>query len=59
MRLVWVIYPDKRQVYVYTSPKLVRVLSAEEDLEGGDILPGFRWPLSKLFHQTVVSPPKS
>ena len=47
--LVWVIYPGTRQVYVYTSVSEVRILLEPADLDGGDLLPGFRVPLNRLF----------
>ena len=48
-RAVWVFNPKKRNVAVYTSPTDVRVLSEQDTLEGGDVLPGFELNLSKLF----------
>jgi Uma2 family endonuclease len=45
--IVWVIYPDKRQVYVYTSPKAVQILTQEDVLDGGEILPGFKLAVSE------------
>ena len=48
-RAVWVFNPKKRTAAVYTSPLDVRVLSEQETLEGGDVLPGFTLQLSKLF----------
>lgn len=49
VRLVWVVYPDKRQVYVYNSPTEIRVLSDSEELDGGEVLPDLRIPLNTLF----------
>lgn len=46
---VWVVYPNHRQVYVYTSPVDVRILDEQGELDGERILPGFRLPLSQLF----------
>jgi Uma2 family endonuclease len=40
-RLVWEVYPKKRQVAVYTSPKDVTVLGADDALDGDPVLPGF------------------
>ncbi len=51
VRLVWVVYPRQMKVYVYTSPTKVRVLALGDELEGGDVLPGFRTALSSLFEQ--------
>jgi Uma2 family endonuclease len=48
-RLVWVIYPDQRKIYVYESPTIVRILQIGDDLDGGAVLPGFRMPLASLF----------
>lgn len=49
VQLVWVIYPQHRQVYVYTSMKRVQVLDRDDTLNGGDVLPGFALPLVTLF----------
>jgi Uma2 family endonuclease len=48
---LWVILPSERKVYVYDSPTQVRILGAEEDLEGERLLPGFRLALSTLFQK--------
>jgi Uma2 family endonuclease len=50
-RLVWVVYVRQLKVYVYSSPTDVRVLALGDDLEGADVLAGFRMPLSSLFEQ--------
>jgi Uma2 family endonuclease len=47
--LVWVVYPSRKQIYVYTSPTQVQIVSATEELDGGTVLPDFRVPLSILF----------
>lgn len=46
---VWVVNPQRRTVAVYSSPTEVRILGEQETLEGGDVLPGFSYDLSKLF----------
>ncbi len=48
-RAVWVFNPKKKSVAVYASPSDVRVLGEHDTLEGGEVLPGFRLELSKLF----------
>jgi Uma2 family endonuclease len=48
-RAVWVFNPKKRTAAVYTSPSDVQTLSEHDTLEGGEVLPGFRLELSKLF----------
>jgi Uma2 family endonuclease len=51
VRNVWVVYPRQFKVYAYTSPTDVRVLALGDELDGGDVLPGFRLPLQKIFEQ--------
>jgi Uma2 family endonuclease len=48
-RLVWLVDPRKRTVAVYTSSVQSITLAEKQTLTGGDILPGFRLPLRKLF----------
>jgi Uma2 family endonuclease len=48
-RAVWVFNPKRRTVAVYRSPFDVRILSEQETLEGGEVLPQFKLDLAKLF----------
>jgi Uma2 family endonuclease len=48
-RLVWVVDPATRSVATYRSFEDIRLLTEEDTLEGGDVLPGFTLPLSELF----------
>jgi Uma2 family endonuclease len=47
--LVWFIDPAKRTVTVYTAPDESIVLTEDQTLDGGQVLPGFRLPLKELF----------
>ena len=49
VRMVWLIWPNEQQLYSYTAPKSVRIFTAEDVLDGGDILPGFQVPMASLF----------
>ena len=49
VRQVWVIYPKRAEVYVYSSPRQVQIFGIGQDLEGGELLPGFRLPVANLF----------
>lgn len=51
MRQVWVVYPRHFKVYVYTSTTAVRVLAPDDEIDGGDVLPGFRLQVRGLFEQ--------
>lgn len=49
VRLVWVLFPTSGRVYVYQSPERVTGLERSDELDGGDVLPGFRLPIAALF----------
>lgn len=53
VRLVWVLYPTVKQIYMYTSLEHVRVLGADQVVDGGDVLPGLRLPIEPLFRRTL------
>jgi Uma2 family endonuclease len=48
-RLVWVVWPTTRSVTVYSSDGLVRTLGPDDELDGGDVLPGFQVRVADLF----------
>lgn len=56
VRLVWVVYPIFRLIYVYESLTEVRGLTATDVLDGGAVLPGFRTPVAALFPEAAPSP---
>jgi Uma2 family endonuclease len=48
-RLVWVVNPRRRTVTVYRSLQSARILTDQEELDGEDVIPGFRIPVSRIF----------
>ncbi len=46
---VWVIDPGQQEVYDYASPTEIQVLQLCHELDGGDLIPGFRLPVAVLF----------
>ncbi len=46
---VWVVYPEQAEVYIYSTPQQVQVVGVGQELDGGDLLPGFRLPVAVLF----------
>jgi Uma2 family endonuclease len=48
-KIVWVVYPIQRLIYVYNSPRLVRILGESDELDGGSVLPDFRIRIGALF----------
>jgi Uma2 family endonuclease len=49
VRLVLVADTDRETVTAYTPDGRVRVFAVGEDLDGGDVLPGFRVPVAEFF----------
>lgn len=48
-RLVWVVRPRERVVTVHIAGAAVRELREGDELDGGDVLPGFRVRVADLF----------
>ena len=48
-RLLWLVYPASQAVMEYRSPMEARQLTVEDDLDGDEVVPGFRYPLKQLF----------
>lgn len=48
-RLVWLVEPKAQTVRVYRSVRDVRVVGTDGHLDGGDVLPGFRCSVQRLF----------
>jgi Uma2 family endonuclease len=51
VRMVWVIYPETRTAYLYTSMDKVQRIEESGELDGGDAMPGFRLKLAQLFQE--------
>jgi Uma2 family endonuclease len=49
VELVWVIHPRHQRIYVHESPTQTRVLGATDELDGANVLPGFRLKIADLF----------
>jgi Uma2 family endonuclease len=46
--VVWVIDPEQRSATIYRSLAEIRVLGPEDDLDGEDVVPGFRCRLANV-----------
>jgi Uma2 family endonuclease len=46
---VWIVNPKTKSVEIHESTKDTIILSEDEDLQGGDLLPGFQIAVAKLF----------
>ncbi|HLY32693.1 MAG TPA: Uma2 family endonuclease [Ktedonobacterales bacterium] len=49
VRLVWVVYPAQREVIAYRPGQPEQHLSADDALDGFDVLPGFTAPVAEIF----------
>ena len=48
-RLVWVVDPKSRTIAVYRSRNDIRLLTVEDELDGGDVLPEISIPVAEIF----------
>jgi len=51
VHLVWYVYPQTREVHVFTAVNQTFVLGEHDAMNGGDVLPGLLLPISDLFAQ--------
>ena len=56
MKEVWFVDPATRQLTVYRPGRTPRVFRDHEILETDDLLPGFRYPLARLFETDLWAP---
>ena len=49
VRLVWIVDPARQRVTVHAPDGDSRILEAGDELDGGDVLPGFTLALADLF----------
>lgn len=52
-RLVWLADPESRTVTAYGSGQDPYVFAVGEELTAGQLLPGFSWPIERVFSGTV------
>jgi Uma2 family endonuclease len=57
VRLVWYVDPKSRRVRVYTSPDDSVVLTEDQQLDGGDVLPGFTLSIRDWFAEAERTGP--
>jgi Uma2 family endonuclease len=57
VKQVWIVLPVNREIYIYDSPKDVRILAADDELDGGALLPGLRLTVASLFQRQPQTAP--
>src|SRR5258708_37705036 len=53
-KLLWIVYPDGKNIDVYQSGDTVKILKIGDTLEGVDVLPGFQLPVRELFKKILT-----
>jgi Uma2 family endonuclease len=48
----WLASQVQKKIYAYTSRNQLRVLGLQDEIDGGEVLPGFRLPVRELFDTT-------
>jgi len=56
VRLVWEVDLKKRTVEVFNAPDQSVVLTEEDTLDGGDVLPGLKLPVRQVFAEFPAEP---
>ena len=51
VRLVWYVFPETQEVHVYSADQH-EILTVDQEISGGDVLPGFVLPVRRLFEET-------
>jgi Uma2 family endonuclease len=49
VRLVWIVWPKRREVSVLRLGQPELVVGESGELDGGDVIPGFRLPVASIF----------
>jgi Uma2 family endonuclease len=59
VRLVWLIDPRRRWVLVMSAPDIARLLTEEDTLDGGDVLPEFSVPVREILPPLENAPERA
>jgi Uma2 family endonuclease len=54
--MVWVVNPEARTAHVYRHDSAVRRLRENDEIDGGDVLPGFRCRIGDFFLPASTAP---
>lgn len=58
VKLIWVFYPQRREVEVHFPDRTAKTLTRDQMLDGGDALPGFQVRINDLFSSETASEPE-
>lgn len=57
VRLVWVVSPEARTVFIYRADGSIQALREHDELNGEDVLPGFRCRVGVIFRNPAAAEP--
>ncbi len=49
VQAIWLVHPGRKSITIHTQDEDVVVLTMDDELDGGDVLPGFRLPVADIF----------
>ena len=49
VQMVWAVDPHRRIITVYTPGHTAKIITTVDELDGGDVLPGFRLAVFEIF----------
>ena len=51
VKIVWLVDPEDRSVTVHVAGQTPRTLTTDDEIDGGDVLPGFTAPVAAFFER--------
>ena len=53
VKMVWYIYPKTEMIYVYTSPKNIKVCQGDDICSASPVIPDFQFPTKEIFKKEL------
>ena len=53
VKMVWYIYPKTEMIYVYTSPKDIKVCQGDDICSASPVIPDFQFPTKEIFKKEL------
>ncbi len=53
VKMVWYIYPKTEMIYVYTSPKEIKVYQGDDICSASPVIPDFQFPTKDIFKKEL------
>ena len=53
VKIVWYIYPKTEMIYIYTSPKNIKVCQGDDICSAAPVIPDFEFPTGDIFKKEL------